>query len=132
MLTIPSFVVFLYIASAFAVPSPIKRRAGHRRSQPLQAIEATEISNNTSQVQYSYNWAGAVWNESPVRNVFRGSNNCSLVQGYRGRLIPLLALSLPLLLVLLTAPLRSGLALTVIRAQMLSFRLGSTFTMQMA
>ncbi|KAF8342499.1 peptidase A4 family-domain-containing protein, partial [Amanita rubescens] len=65
MLTVPALVVFLYIVSAFAVPSLVKRRAGHRRSQPLQSIEATEIGNDTSQIQYSYNWAGAVWNKPP-------------------------------------------------------------------
>ena len=69
MFTILMLTTFLLVASAFAIPSPIQqRRAGHYKSRPLQTIETKYKSNttDTSQVQHSYNWAGAVWNRSPV------------------------------------------------------------------
>ena len=132
MLTIPLLTIFLLVASAFAIPSPIQlRRAGHYKSRPLQIIETQDISNNTLQVQQSYNWAGIVWNKSPVCITYSmGVLNDHLFQPwfYRGRSSPLRALWLSPLPMPPMAPHPFGSVLMVTHAQAPSFRPALTCT----
>lgn len=61
------FTTILLATTALAVPRPIssRPRADNRRSGPVHRIEnvgLSEVASNISHVQYSTNWAGAVWN----------------------------------------------------------------------
>jgi hypothetical protein len=61
----------LLASAAFAAPRSLgdrlaRRRAG-RQSQPNHRIDAVEsLVSNTSEVSYSSNWAGAVWDSYPA------------------------------------------------------------------
>jgi len=59
----------LLAASAIARPSGLsgrlaRRRAGTHLSKPLNRIEDSSFASNQSNVEYSSNWAGAVYDES--------------------------------------------------------------------
>ncbi|KIL61663.1 hypothetical protein M378DRAFT_82209 [Amanita muscaria Koide BX008] len=63
----------LLASTAFAAPEGQvrRRRAAGRQSQPLKRLQTTGVSDasaasNTSHVQYSSNWAGAVWDTYPA------------------------------------------------------------------
>ncbi len=60
-----SLLVSVLLASAaLAAPStPVESRVARRKTRPLQRLASSET--NTSHVQYSSNWAGAVWDTYP-------------------------------------------------------------------
>jgi len=58
----------LLVTVALAAPSkdvPIESRVARRRSQPLRRLDTQTAASNVSHVQYSSNWAGAVWDTYP-------------------------------------------------------------------
>lgn len=69
------FLTSILLASiAMAAPSSNSRHASrlerraNRQSQPMRKVASAEpatASSNTSQVSYSDNWAGAVWDTYP-------------------------------------------------------------------
>ena len=63
-----AFNTLLLASVALAAPSleaRLARRRANRQSQPINRVEAP-AGNNASHVEYSSNWAGAVWNEAVV------------------------------------------------------------------
>lgn len=73
-----AFISALFVGSSLAVPSRLEQRVAARtnshQSQPMQKIiedgEATEFRKLGKAVQYSNNWAGAVWENSPKEGPF--------------------------------------------------------------
>ncbi|KAK2463900.1 hypothetical protein APHAL10511_004072 [Amanita phalloides] len=59
MVLISLLTSILLATAAFAAPSSMRSR---RQSRPLQRLQSS--GNDTSNVQYSSNWAGAVWSEA--------------------------------------------------------------------
>lgn len=66
----------LLASAALAAPSSgnsrlaarLERRREGRQSQPLKAVDPSglaPLTSNTSHVEYSSNWAGAVWDTYP-------------------------------------------------------------------
>lgn len=73
-----AFVSALFVGSSLAKPSRLEERVAARmnshQSQPMQRIvddgEATEFRQLGKAVQYSNNWAGAVWENPPKEGPF--------------------------------------------------------------
>lgn len=69
MVLLSSLTNLLLATAALAAPSedvPIESRVARRRGQPLQRLD--KQTTNVSHVQYSSNWAGAVWDTYPSVN----------------------------------------------------------------
>lgn len=74
-----SFATALLIGSSLAVPSRLAERtaarSSSRQSQPMQRIlednqDTPEFRQLSQNVQYSHNWAGAVWENPPPEGPF--------------------------------------------------------------
>lgn len=115
----------LLATAAFAAPSSGLESRRRRRSQPLRRIEA-KASTNTSNVEYSSNWAGAVWDSYPAVRIFVKHHIARLTSFHREHSLLLPALSSFLLPVPPMALHQLGSALTVILAILPSFRPVST------
>ena len=63
------FVQALFAAAALALPSGKERFASRaaRREGGLRQSLPRQAASNASHVEYSSNWAGAVWNSPKVR-----------------------------------------------------------------
>ena len=61
----------LLASAALAAPSRLEQRLARRRagrqSQPIRLLDSglESLASNTSHVEYSSNWAGAVWDTYP-------------------------------------------------------------------
>ena len=71
MVSLSLFTNLLIVTVALAAPSkdvPIESRVARRRGQPLRRLDTQTAASNVSHVQYSSNWAGAVWDTYPSVN----------------------------------------------------------------
>jgi len=68
MIFLSLLINLLLVTVALAAPSkdvPIESRVARRRGQPLRRVDKQVAASNISHVQYSSNWAGAVWDTYP-------------------------------------------------------------------
>jgi hypothetical protein len=121
---------FLLASVALAAPSSrlearLTRRRENRRSQPISRLESP--AGTVSDVEYSSNWAGAVWGEGDVRITPLIHDHLQSHHFANRELSPLSLLpSLSPPLQALAVPPLLGLVSTVTPVETLSSRLAST------
>ena len=69
MIYVSLLTIILLATATFAAPPSSSHSRRRRRSQPLRRIE-TKVSSESSNQEYSPNWAGSVWESYPPVRVF--------------------------------------------------------------